>query len=56
MLSRIKLIFFGVLVVLCMGNSCRQETAQNVLNVFLTEIAETTAGAIVESLVDGETP
>ena len=52
----IRFIVFGVLVALSMGASCRQETAQSVVNAFLTAIAETAGGEIGDSLVDPQTP
>jgi hypothetical protein len=56
MRSRIGFIAFLAVVALSMGDSCRQETAQSVLNAFLTELAETTGQAIGETLVEGATP
>ena len=56
MRRRISLIVFGALVALNMGASCRQETAQSVINTFFTAIADTAGQAIGDSLVDRETP
>jgi len=60
MRRRIVSIALGVLAVLSMGGTCRQETAENVVNAFLTElateIAETAGEAIGEGLVEGTTP
>jgi hypothetical protein len=49
-------IAFGLAVVLSMGGTCRQETAQSVLSTFLTEIAATTGEAIGQSLADRAMP
>lgn len=56
MRRRMSFIAFGVAVVLSMGGTCRQETAQSVLTTFLNEIAATTAQAIGESLVGRAAP
>ncbi len=52
----IKFVVLGALVALNMGASCRQETAQSVLNTFLTAIAETTGEAIGQTFADRPTP
>lgn len=52
----VKFVVLGALVALNMGASCRQETAQSVLDTLLTSIAETTGDAIGQALVDRPTP
>ncbi len=52
----IKFVVLGALVALNMGASCRQETAQSVLNTFFTAIAETTGDAIGQTFVDRSPP
>lgn len=52
----IRFIVIGALLALNMGASCRQETAQSVLNAFLTAIAQTAGDVIGESLVDQAAP
>ncbi len=52
----IRFIVIGALLVLNMGASCRQETAQSVLNAFLTAIVQTAGDVIGESLVDQAAP
>jgi hypothetical protein len=52
----VKATVFAALIVLSMGGTCRQETAESVINAFLIEIAETTGEAIGETLVDRTTP
>lgn len=60
MQRRILTFALGGLVVLSMGGTCRQETAETVVNAFLTElateIAETAGEAIGEGLVERTTP
>ena len=52
----IQFVVLVALVALNMGASCRQETAQSILNTFLAAIAETTGEAIGQTFVDRPTP
>ncbi len=44
----LTVIVATALVVLCMGASCRQETAQSVIATFLNTLAETAAQELVK--------
>lgn len=48
----IEFVILGLTVVLSMGASCRQETAQSVFFSFLTELAVSVADAIVAAFVN----
>jgi hypothetical protein len=51
MRRKIATVFMGaVLVALCSGATCRQETAQGVLATFLNTLAETAAEQIVSNV------
>jgi hypothetical protein len=45
----IRVFAFMILMACCSGASCRQETAQQVLETFLTELASGVANEIVTS-------
>jgi hypothetical protein len=48
----ISFIVLSALLAFSMGGTCREETAQSVANVFLSEIAETAGEAIGDRLAD----
>lgn len=56
MRAGVKFMVLGVLLALCMGGTCRQETTQSVIGAFFTAIAQTTGQAIGDSLTLGNQP